>query len=474
MEAEKERGISMKVNYNMSAVITNSQLLRTEGNLTVAMEKLSSGIRINHAKDDAAGMAISNKMRLQIDGLDQASQNASNGTSVLQTADGALNEVTSIIQRMRELAVQAANDTNVESDRKAIQSEIASLREEVNRVSKDTEFNTKPLLNGTLDNRVYAKNISRMDVSIYVDPGMYEVDVTTAAEKANLTADSAQFADMTGYVGASGRMKINGYVIDIEESDTMEEVYQKLREGAEFGEAEADILDDGTLSLTSAFYGEKGVVKVEFENTQLASALGFASTEPNIVFGEDAQIVLGDGFSDTATTSVDGNKVVITDKSGFEIAFMVDENYPAAGATNTTVQIEVTEIGSMTLQIGANEDQTMEVRIPEISAETLYLDEVDVTTVNGASRAIDRMDTALDKLMGVRSSLGAFENRLDYAVQALDETNENMTAALSRIEDVDMAEEMSNYTQQNVLEQAAISVLSQANDLPQQTLQLLQ
>ena len=120
----------MKVNYNMSAVITNSQLLRTEGNLTTAMEKLSSGIRINHARDDAAGMAISNKMRLQIDGLDQASQNASNGTSVLQTADGALNEVTSIIQRMRELAVQAANDTNVDSDKKAIQAEIASLREE--------------------------------------------------------------------------------------------------------------------------------------------------------------------------------------------------------------------------------------------------------------------------------------------------------------------------------------------------------
>ena len=116
----------------------------------------------------------------------------------------------------------------------------------------------------------------------------------------------------------------------------------------------------------------------------------------------------------------------------------------------------------------------MDVRIPKISAQTLYLDEVDVTTVNGASRAIDRMDKALDKLMSVRSSLGAFENRLDYAVQALDETNENMTAALSRIEDVDMAAEMSNYTQQNVLEQAAISVLSQANDLPQQTLQLLQ
>ena len=196
----KKEVISMKVNYNMSAVITNSQLLRTEGNLTTAMEKLSSGIRINHARDDAAGMAISNKMRLQIDGLDQASQNASNGTSVLQTADGALNEVTSIIQRMRELAVQAANDTNVDSDKKAIQAEIASLREEVDRVSKDTEFNTKPLLDGTLDNRVYAKNISRIDASIYVDAGKYEVDVTTAATKGNLAADSAQFADMTGYV----------------------------------------------------------------------------------------------------------------------------------------------------------------------------------------------------------------------------------------------------------------------------------
>lgn len=128
----------------------------------------------------------------------------------------------------------------------------------------------------------------------------------------------------------------------------------------------------------------------------------------------------------------------------------------------------------MTLQIGANEYQTMEVRLPKLNAEMLYLDEVDVTTVNGADRAIDRLDVALNQVTAARSSLGAAENRLDYAVDSLDETEENVTAALSRIEDTDMAQEMSNYTQQNVLEQAAISVLTQANDLPQQTLQLLQ
>ena len=158
----------MKVNYNMSAVVTNKQLLTTEGKLTGAMEKLSSGLKINRAKDDAAGMAISNKMKLQIDGLDQASRNASDGDSVLQTADGALDEVTNILQRMRELSVQAATDTNSLGEREAIQEEINSLRDEVDRVSRDTEFNTKALLDGTLDTRVYAKNVSRISTSVYV------------------------------------------------------------------------------------------------------------------------------------------------------------------------------------------------------------------------------------------------------------------------------------------------------------------
>ena len=150
----------------MSAVITNKQLLRTENKVTEAMERLSSGLKINHSKDNPAGMAISNKLNLQIEGLDQASQNASDGISVLQTTDGALNEVTSLIQRMRELSVQAASDSNTPDDKKAIQQEVEELKKEINRVSKDTEFNTKSLLDGSIQRRVYGTNATRMAVSV--------------------------------------------------------------------------------------------------------------------------------------------------------------------------------------------------------------------------------------------------------------------------------------------------------------------
>ena len=163
----------MRINNNMSAVITNKQLLRTENNLTKSMERLSSGLKINHAKDNPAGMAISNKMQAQIDALDRASSNASDGTSVLQIADGALNETSAILQRMRELSVQAANGTNSLEDKQAIQDEIEALKDEVNRISKDTEYNSKSLLDGSLDTRVYTDNanVSRVNVSDYVNPG---------------------------------------------------------------------------------------------------------------------------------------------------------------------------------------------------------------------------------------------------------------------------------------------------------------
>lgn len=463
----------MKVNYNMSAVVTNKQLLTTEGKLTGAMEKLSSGLKINRAKDDAAGMAISNKMKLQIDGLDQASRNASDGDSVLQTADGALDEVTNILQRMRELSVQAATDTNSLGEREAIQEEINSLRDEVDRVSRDTEFNTKALLDGTLDTRVYAKNVSRISTSVYVEPGMYEIEVTQQAKKGTMTADNAAFADMTAEIGATGAVDINGSQVEISATDTYEEVYQKLRDAAEIGNTSADIDAGGALTLTTTKYGNSQKVEITFSNATLAAAIGFDSETPAVVRGADATLDFVDGFSDSATTNIDGNRVVITDKSGFEFAFLIDEGFPAAGADGT-VEFEVTEIGSMTLQIGANQYQTMDVRIPKLDSETLYLDTIDVTTKEGGDNAILELDKALDKVTTVRASIGAYQNRLEYAVGSLDETSENMTAALSRIQDVDMAEEMSNYTQQNVLQQAAISVLTQANELPQQTLQLLQ
>ncbi len=462
----------MKINYNMSAVITNNQLHRTENNLTSAMEKLSSGLKINHAKDDAAGMAISNKMRLQIDGLDQASRNASDGTSVLQTTDGALNEVTSIIQRMRELAVQTATGTNTQADKKAAQHEIESLKDEINRVSRDTEFNTKILLDGTLEQRVYAKNVSRISTSVYVNPGDYDVMVSAAATKGTVEAEAAKFNDMTAEIGISGSLKVNGSQIDISASDTYEEVFEKIRNGAEIGEMDATV-DGGKLVFTSAFYGDDTDLDVSCSSLPLADALGFSTKDKMgiVTEGKDATVELVDGFADTATTKVTGNRVTISDKDGFEFNFLIDDGF----SDNTDpVKFEVTDIGAMSLQIGANQYQTMDVRIARVDTETLFIDDMDVTTVHGADRAISTLDEALATVSGIRASIGAYSNRLDYAVESLDETSENVTSALSRIEDVDMAEAMSEYTQQNVLQQAAISVLTQANDLPQQVLQLLQ
>ena len=459
----------MKVNHNMSAVVTNKQLLRTEDSLTQAMERLSSGLSINHAKDNPAGMAITNKMTLQIDGLDQASRNASDGTSVLQTADGALNEVTSIIQRMRELAVQTASDTNTQSDKEAAQAEIDSLKEEINRVSSDTEFNTKSLLDGTIQRRVYTSNASRVTVSNEVTAGQYEVTINQAATQAVVDGNTAAFNTMTDRIGTSGTIKINGNVIDISATDTYEDVYGKLREGGEIGETTVG-LNAGTLSITANAYGEKSTVAVEVSDAVLAGKLGFATTTPATAYGSNALVAATQGFSSTATAAVDGNKVTITDRDGFSLSFLTKSDL----ADGTAISLDVTDLGAMDIQVGANENQIVRVNIPTVTTDTLYLDDLDVTTVTGADRAIATLDQALARVSSIRSSLGAYENRLDYAVNSLDETSENMTSALSRIQDVDMASEMSEYTQQNVLNQAGISVLTQANDLPQQVLQLLQ
>lgn len=483
----------MKVNHNMSAMVSNNQLLRTENSLTNSLERLSSGLRINHAADDAAGMAIATKMKAQIQGLGQASRNASDGVSVLDTTDGALTEVTNMLQRMRELSVNAASDTNTPEDKRAVQAEIASLREEIDRVAKDTEFNTKPLLNGTLDKRVYAddRGITRINISDSVASGKYDIDVTANATHAVSEGVAAIAGNSAVPAGASGKVVINGVAIEISAGDTFETVYEKMRAGAEIGNVNLLVVDDltdttgtpedagyvptpvsggGNLVYVSNGYGSNKEVNITCDNPALATYLGIPAAGVQET-GTNATVAFGtapNGFSPQATILTDGTHVTITDKSGFKIEFEAE-----AGATGD-IQLDVTNLGTMMLQIGANEGQTMEVRIPEISSKSLYIDDVNVCNVNGAGDAISSFDKALSKVSESRSRIGAYQNRLDSAVASLDGTEENMTAALSRIEDIDMAKEMSEYTKYNVLSQAATSVLAQANDLPQQVLQLLQ
>lgn len=481
----------MRINYNVSAAIANKHLLGIEDNLSASMERLSSGLKINHSKDNPAGMAISNKMKAQIDGLNRASQNASDGISVIQIADGALNETTSILQRMRELSVQAASDaTMTPADKEAIQKEITSLKDEVDRISTDTEYNSKSLLDGSLDTRVYTKNATRVDISDHVKAGQYQLSIDTAATQAGPVTANQNY-NSTAAIGASGTMSINGSKVEIEATDTYAEAFEKIRNAAETGETAVKVETNGALSFTSERYGASATLEIAFDNQQIVTALGFTGVvedpenKGSYVYGQvqngkvivpsgtDAEVTLkkpgdGTGFGDTATWRTDGNKITVTDRAGFEMSFLADAGYTG------DLDFDVTDIGTMALHIGANEDQETKVRIPEVSCKSLYIDDVDVTTVNGAGRGITKFDDAISKVSEVRSRLGAYQNRLESTVSSLDTFEENMTGAQSRLTDADMASEMTDYTHQNVLNQAAISVLTQANDLPQQVLQILQ
>ncbi len=465
----------MKINSNISALVTNRQLLRNENSLADSMERLASGLKINHAADNPSGMAIAGKMRAQIRGLDRASQNASDGISVIQTADGALNEVTSMIQRMSELSVQAANGITGQEDKEAIQSEIESLKKEIDRISTSTEFNTKNLLDGSLSTRVYAYDkdgnaggVTRQQASQQVSVGNYGLSIT-AAKKAELDGFRAitTVEPKIDSPELAGTVEINGYVVEIKEGMEGQAIYEALRDGAEHAGAEISNIGE-PLKFTSKAYGANAELTIKVSNSALGNRIGLNLEMQDA--GDDAVITLdrSTDFSGQATYSMDGNKVTITDNGGFEITFLADADYSGR------IDLNVTDVGPIDLQIGANEGQYMTVQIPAMDTKHMYIDDLDVTTVNGSLKALDQLTNALNYINMARADLGAYQNRLESAVASLDETNENMESAMSRIEDADMAFEMTEYTKYNVLSQSATSALSQANELPQLALQLLQ
>ena len=476
----------MKINNNISAVITNKHLLRQENSLAESMERLSSGLKLNHASDSPAGMAISSKMQAQIDALDQASRNASDVQSVLETADGGLEAITNMLQRIRELAVQAANDTNSQEEKDAIQLEVDNLKEEVDRIATTTEFNTKHLLDGSIDKRVYADNVSRVSVSDAVNSGLYSVEVTDVAKPAILTMTAPTLNYVTGpggtqvtAPGTSEQITINGQTATIGAGMTAEEVWAAVRDAAELGEVTAEE-GTGGWTFTSVETGRSASVTIE-NSFGITPASGNAnSTLTNgtqtAVFGIDPKVDLYRGtttpesvFTDTAKVAYKGNRVIITDDGGFKLDFLLDADM----SVPKDIEFDVADIGPEDMQVGANEGQQIPIRIPGVTAKNLYLDRVDVSVTGGASRAIAQMDDAIAYVNGARATVGAYMNRVDHTIKSIDQTHENMTASISRITDTNMAEEMSEFTKYNVLVQAATSALSQANELPQQALQLL-
>lgn len=467
----------MKINHNDSAVLTNVKLLRNENFLTESMERLSSGLKINHASDSPAGMAISHKMQAQINGLDQASRNSSDGLSVLQTTDGAMNELTAILQRIRELAVQAANDTNSNSDRDAIQTEIDQLTVEIDRIADASEFNTKRLLDGSLDTHSYGDHTSRRQLSDSVPEGFYNMTIDEAA-----TQTEFDYSVPLPAAGEGGKnLVINGSIIAVDASMSEDEYKEAIIKGCERGDVIAEHRGGTDWTFRTKDFGiSANLIITDFD--------GNVVDIPEANRGKPAKITLD--YSDTsafkdhpnATIKQDDNRVTISDVNGFEMSFKLQEGY-MVGATdkdgnpypdNGKISIEVTDKGPMDIQVGANAYQQIAMRIPAVDLDNMYLDKINVKTFNTASKAIARLDDAISYINTARAKVGAYSNRLEHTVENLDSTEENMTAAISRITDVDMAEEMTEYTKQNVLVQAAQSALSQANEIPQLALQLLQ
>ena len=471
----------MRINHNIPALKSLHQLSKTNSSLDRTLERLSSGLRINRASDDAAGLAITQKMDTQVRGLDQAKRNAMDGISMIQTAEGALAEVHAMLQRIRELSVQVSNGTYDANDRRAVQDEVNQLKDEILRISQNIEFNERKLLNGDIDRRAFPDNetvAQIVSLSDAVKPGSYELIIEQNAEKASIVG--APSSIVGPQIQQAGTINLNGEEVKIESSDTAEVVFNKLRSLAEtIGANLVAYTEDGVakqfefgsnmhLVFEMKEYGSEYELDLNTSNTTLLNGLGLSIGKAK---GSDvkASINTASDFSTTATVSSNGNVVTVTDINGFEMKFEAQED--AAGKSTV---VKVLNAGPLNLQIGANEGQTMEIRIQNLSPKAIGIDKINLSTASGAQRAISTLDSAINMISSVRSKLGAYQNRLEHTVANLGVAVENMTASLSRILDADMAFEMSEYTQKSVLAQAGTAMLAQANQRPQSILQLLQ
>lgn len=507
----------MRINHNITAMLANNTLSQNDDNMAKAIQRLSSGYKINYAKDDSAGLAISQKMRTQIRGLQQARRNSGDGISVIETAEGALNEVHSMLQRMKELSVKAANDVNCPEDRQTIQDEIDVLMEEIQRISETTQFNQKSLLNGDIGRATYidtgdvVKGVTTLEISDSVNLDEYEFTVKQDARQAVAVGGSISMSESdTITKEQAGTITINGESIEINEGDTANDVFTKLQdlcdwtgnrvftadstantaglpENAGYEPSSNAFGNGGQLVIVSDYYGSSEKIEISCSNDQLAGMLGI---QDGTAVGLDVEVELGDGFSPTATVSTDGNLITISDSSGFEMVFEAkigacestftdptmggSQNATATGGTAFDSKVNVLDAGQMVFQIGTNEEETMTVTIPQMSVKRLGLYDINVVSGEDARAAIDKVDKAISEVSAVRAKLGAYQNRLEHTEANLEISEESMTTSLSRIMDCDMAAEMTEYTQQNILVQTATNMLSKANARPESVLQLLQ
>ena len=513
----------MVVQHNMQAANANRMLNVTTSAQSKSTEKLSSGYRINRAADDAAGLTISEKMRKQIRGLDQASTNAQDGVSSVQTAEGALTEVHSMLQRMNELATQAANGTNSkDSDRQAIQDEIDQLTTEIDRVSETTKFNETYLLKGEAGTKTI--NMKAHDAGLkgtLTDNGdgsaTFKMADLNTGDKVSIggktytiggeAADTAKMIDDAKTALGTGKasIKIGGNEFQIDKAG---KVYDKdgvalyvesakdATVAATFDAATSTFTTTSTFKSTGTDTPDIKNNALTLENLKALAAVAGKTTTVNsksVTVMTDGKIAAGGAVADGVD---DNDSTIITKNHAYELASkellaanQIGDTKGSAKVENagaqadgsfkiTTGQAEVANSLAFSLHVGADADMTnkIQVNIDAMDSASLGIKGLNVKDASGnaATYAVDAISDAISKVSSQRSSLGAVQNRLEHTINNLDNVVENTTTAESRIRDTDMAEEMVNYSKNNILAQAGQSMLAQANQSNQGVLSLLQ
>ena len=470
----------MVVQHNLTAMNANRMLGITTGQQAKSSEKLASGYQINRAADDAAGLSISEKMRKQIKGLDRASTNAQDGISAVQTAEGALTEVHAMLQRMNELAVQAANGTNSIDDRNAIQSEVEELSTEIDRVAESTKFNESYLLKGSNSTKTINLNVK--------DAGLKGTLVQGGNETSTFTME-IKVGEKVSIAGADYRIVEDG----TNDVTSVQELVWDAATPKITDEAKAGVTIDGSTYTYKADLNGDGQDNGDgfvdsmgnaYTGDQLAALIADGST---VRIGTDPAINVVELTADDAKTVAQAQELVknaLIDASsigGTKEAAKI-ENAPTANGdfytwTVTKAQAEVQKELTFSLHVGADTDMTNKimVNIAPMDAAGLGIKGLNVADSTGiaATYAIDAIADAVAKVSAQRSALGAIQNRLEHTIANLDNVVENTTAAESRIRDTDMASEMVEYSKNNILAQAGQSMLAQANQATQGVLSLL-
>ena len=447
----------MVVQHNMQAANANRMLNVTTSAQSKSTEKLSSGYRINRAADDAAGLTISEKMRKQIKGLDRASTNAEDGVSAVQTAEGALTEVHSMLQRMNELATQSANGTNSNTDRKAIQDEIDQLTTEIDRVSETTKFNETYLLKG--DGAEKEHNVNAHDA------GLDGVTLTDKGDKVEVTLKTLNAGDKISIAGKN-------YTIGATK-DEAKELYKNAKVG------EKVTVGGTTYEIAAATNADKGQISITDLEGKIdkGTTVEYGNKKVHVV---DKTTGIDDNDSSIITAAkayeLETAEIVKASSIGTDTAATTTAGATADKFTLTKGKVNYNDALSFNLHVGADADMTnkITVNIDSMNSAGLGVKGIKADTEQDATYAIDAIADAISTVSSQRSALGAVQNRLEHTINNLDNVVENTTSAESRIRDTDMAEEMVNYSKNNILAQAGQSMLAQANQSNQGVLSLLQ